>query len=365
MYNHSVCANMAKVGSKERKADMKCSPFFSVIVPVYRAENFLKSSMQTVLDQGFKDFEIILVNDCSPDNSAAVCDDMAAADSRIKVIHSSENHGPGESRNIGLNAACGQYVFYMDSDDTMVLNALEKLHAIAEGEDIIAFGANVVHVNEAGETVSQSEMNSCEFYADSKDKICTAFLRLSEARSFQYIWNKIYRREFLKATNVSFEDMRLSEDFFFNIQLFGKAQSVRCVRDKFYNYIKPTFQTLTTTYSPVFFQLAKRKFLAEKEFLVQSGYETQEHLSVVYCNHMKHIVSAFIRNQSKKAKLSRKEKREYVAATLRDDTVQELFACYKPQGLQNKAVLAVLKTKNITLCLLVARFISALQKNVR
>lgn len=94
------------------------NPKISVIVPVYKAEKFLRRCVESVLSQSFTDFELILVNDGSPDNSGIICDEYAKQDSRIRVYHK-ENAGPSEARNLGIEHAKGKYILFVDSDDTI------------------------------------------------------------------------------------------------------------------------------------------------------------------------------------------------------------------------------------------------------
>lgn len=344
---------------------MTQKPYFSIIVPVYNAEKFLASTIENILSQSFSDFELILVNDCSPDNSASICEAYAEKDKRIKVIHNDTNRGPGGSRNVGLANANGEYIMYMDSDDTVSDNMLETLFNESGTADIITFGINVLHTNEKGNVISKEVLASDFFYADTREKIGKAFYILSTAKIFQYACNKVYRRDFLKSSDVHYEDMRLGEDFFYNIQLFEKASTIKCMSYAFYNYIKPTTQTLTTSYSPIFFDLAKRKFKMEKAFLSSMNCQSEDTLNLVYFNHMKHFISALIRNQSASSNMNLSEKINFVVEKLRDETITELLNNYKPRGLQNKLIFQVLKTKIPLLCLMTAKLISIVQKNVR
>ena len=95
---------------------MQNEPLISVIVPVYKAEPYLDRCVQSIVDQTYKNLEIILVDDGSPDNSQALCDAWAAKDSSIRVIHK-ENGGVASARNVGLDNAVGQYISFVDSDD--------------------------------------------------------------------------------------------------------------------------------------------------------------------------------------------------------------------------------------------------------
>ena len=116
-------------------------PEISVIVPVYRVEKYLNDCIDSILAQTFADFELILVDDGSPDSCPALCDAAAARDSRIRVIHQ-KNRGLSGARNAGLDIAQGRWAAFVDSDDMLLPQALEKAHSTAEktGADVVLYG---------------------------------------------------------------------------------------------------------------------------------------------------------------------------------------------------------------------------------
>ena len=101
------------------------NPKISIIVPVYNVETYLQCCVDSLLHQTLKEIEIILVDDGSPDNSPAMCDEFAKHDDRVKVIHK-KNEGQGYARNSGLEIAAGEYIAFVDSDDYVELNAYEN-----------------------------------------------------------------------------------------------------------------------------------------------------------------------------------------------------------------------------------------------
>ena len=124
------------------KLEMK--PAVSVVIPVYNVEAYLRECVDSALNQTMEDLEIILVDDGATDSSGAICDEYAEKDPRIRVIHQ-ENGGLSAARNRGLDAATGEYVYFLDSDDYILPHALEKLRKLAEkeGADVVFFDASV------------------------------------------------------------------------------------------------------------------------------------------------------------------------------------------------------------------------------
>ena len=126
------------------------NPTFSIIIPVYKVEKYLIQCLESVKNQTYCNYEVILIDDGSPDKCPIICDEFAESEPRCKVIHQ-QNKGLSGARNAGLKVAIGKFVYFLDSDDTIADNALEKIHYIFENKDvdIVGFNATVV---EAGRT---------------------------------------------------------------------------------------------------------------------------------------------------------------------------------------------------------------------
>ncbi|MGW7576168.1 bifunctional glycosyltransferase/CDP-glycerol:glycerophosphate glycerophosphotransferase [Streptomyces sp. NPDC054765] len=177
-------------------------PRFSIVVPVYRVQGFLRACMDSVLTQDYPDFELIAVDDCSPDRSGAILDEYAAADDRVRVLHLPQNAGLGPARNAGLEKVRGDYVLFLDSDDTLVPGALRalagRLAATADPEILI--------------------FDYARTYWDGSTRRNALFELLDEsgAPSFplaerpqlldllQIVWNKAYRRDFIEEHGFRF-----------------------------------------------------------------------------------------------------------------------------------------------------------------
>ena len=101
--------------------------FISIIVPVYNVQSYIRACLESVIDQSFSDFEIVVVDDCTPDHSGRIVDDMAAGDVRIRPIHLEANVGLGMARNAGVAAATGEYILFLDGDDTFAPGSLKAI----------------------------------------------------------------------------------------------------------------------------------------------------------------------------------------------------------------------------------------------
>lgn len=325
---------------------------FSVIMPVYNVEKYLETAVNSVLAQTFSDFELILVEDASPDNCAAICDKLANADKRVKVIHKKVNSGLGNARNTGIDNASGEFILFMDSDDTIQTNTLEILNHEVDGYDITVFGITRMYEDKNGKVYKNEPLIPTPTITENITQSGQLLIELNKASVFPFACNKAYRRTFLNGANVTFEKTKLIEDFLFNIQLFQKTERIKVISTSFYNYRKPAHQTLASSYSPDFLNLSKRKFELEKEFLQNTGCDNYHNLQYIYYIFIKHLLSFFVRNQAKAAKLSIKEQKQIIKSSLSDVKVTEVLQAYNPKGAAMKILTYILIHKKINLCYL-------------
>lgn len=175
------------------------SPEVSVIVPIYKIEQYLPKCIESILDQSFKNFELVLVDDGSPDNCPKICDDYAKNDDRVKVVHK-ENGGLLSARKAGLEAAKGEFIAFVDGDDWVDKFYLETLFKLAKAND-----ADLVVTGQFREFDGKIEtIKPKEAGVYNEDKIKSYIIpnaiyngRFCEHGISTYVWNKLYRRELL------------------------------------------------------------------------------------------------------------------------------------------------------------------------
>ena len=319
---------------------------FSVLMPVYNVERYLAAAVNSVLVQTFTDFELILIEDASPDNCAALCDNFARQDKRVKIIHNKINSGLGGARNTGLSLAQGEFVLFMDSDDTWQPNTLEILNNEIDGFDITVFGINRLFEDKNGKVYKTEQLIPSPTITKTQKESGQLLIELNKSGVFPFAWNKVYNRQFLLSCNHNFENTKLIEDFLFNVFLFQKSKKIKVISDCFYNYRKPAHQTLANSYSPEFLELSKRKFSLEKELLENTGCDSEENLQFIYYIFIKHLLSYFVRNKV----LSKKEQKELIRSALNDSFVTEILSKYKAKGIVMKIITYALRKPIYALC---------------
>ena len=190
---------------------------FSIIVPVYNAEKFIRRNIESVLTQTEGDFELLLVDDGSRDSSLAICNEYAAADSRIKVLHK-ENGGVSSARNYGLDNASGDYVMFIDADDYITPNALEICRIYVPEYDIVRFSAIEINTNGKEGTLTIP-------YAETLNEYIGQIIR---RRTIVAVWGGIFRRSLFEQHNIRFNtDIALGEDWLVSGILASKATNIK------------------------------------------------------------------------------------------------------------------------------------------
>ena len=218
----------------------------SVIVPVYKVENFLDRCVKSILNQNYKNIEIILVDDGSPDNCPAMCDEYAKNDGRITVVHK-VNGGLSDARNAGMDVAAGEYILFVDSDDWIELETVEELLKVIKetGADFLNFRA--VWDGRAGIpdgtpcTYEPSRELLPGFYDRERMKreiyprlLVTPDLFFGPVLS---AWSGFYNRAFLDNNNIRFDKpIRYSEDSVFRARVVMAADSFVAIEKSFYHY---------------------------------------------------------------------------------------------------------------------------------
>lgn len=206
------------------------NPKVSVLVPVYNVEKYLPRCIDSVLSQDFFDYELILVDDGSPDNSPRICDEYAAKDSRIKVIHK-QNGGLVSARLAGFEASQGKYLMFLDSDDYLLPNALTVLYdKIEEGYDIVK--GNDIRFCGEWTRIEKPPLVGKEI-VEKKDYL-TSVLNYAV---LPYLWGGLYKRDlFTKEVFMENQDISLCEDWLTNIFIWNKVNRFFAIDKEVYAY---------------------------------------------------------------------------------------------------------------------------------
>lgn len=199
-------------------------PKVSIIVPVYKAEKYLHRCIDSILAQTFTDWECILVDDGSPDGSGAICDEYAAKDARIRVIHK-ENGGVSSARNMAMGIITGKWLTFVDSDDCLYNNALQRWIGVAENNNLDLTQCHFNREFTAGQVVNyETEVLSAIEYADSENYLTC-------------VWGTLFKTSIIQEHSLRFnEKIRLGEDQIFLLNYMQYCSRIQRIGDVLYFY---------------------------------------------------------------------------------------------------------------------------------
>ena len=205
------------------------TPIVSIIVPIYNAEKYLYRCIDAILAQKFIDFELLLVNDGSRDSSKSICDAYSQKDNRIKVIHK-QNGGASSARNIGLEAAKGEYIAFADADDWMDSDWLSYMVENIYDTDLVVTG----HIMHDGEKEIAIDLTDTCY---SKNEMSDGCYKLLNSNQMGYLWSMLFRATIIKTNHILMDEkMALQEDLDFILRFLHHTTSFKTVNSCHYHY---------------------------------------------------------------------------------------------------------------------------------
>lgn len=276
---------------------MKREELVSIVVPVYNVEKYLEKCLNSIINQTYKNLEIICIDDGSPDRSIDILNKFAKKDNRIRII-SQQNKGLSGARNSGIDNAKGKYIVFVDSDDWLELKLVEKCIKKIKKADILVFG-NYNHYPD-------KEEKKNNFLENEKfDNGLDYFIKSYENKlRFGNCWNKFYRKDIIEKNNIYFEEGRLYEDLLFVFKYMYYSKNIKVESEALYHYVVKRKESITFKLNPndlqdVLFTINElEKFFKEKrkeDFLERIEYKEYLYKWIYECCLSKYLKNKDIR----------------------------------------------------------------------
>ena len=331
-------------------------PRISIIVPVYQAEKLLPACVDSVKQQTFQDWELLLINDGSRDNSPAICDAYAAEDARIRVFHK-ENGGVSEARNLGLRNAVGEYIAFLDADDRFEPQTLAVLLELCEKNG--ADSAGCAHWNLLPDESKTPELLLPAGVYDQqaiREQIVYPLLgdRLSVPIFNGFIWRYLFSAEILRGANITFEGAYL-EDEIFLMEYFCNANKLAVTEEPlYYYYFNPN--SATRRYMKDLLQVFRR-FMERKEEVAETYQLNEARPLWRESSNWAGLLIAVGNEYAAGNEKSMMERQKYIKWLCRQPDMAQAIRAITPAGMSgNKQVVAKLvKAKCFTLLTLLYR----------
>ncbi len=286
----------------------------SIIVPIYNVEKYLCRCIESLLVQTYRDIEIILVDDGSPDGCPELCDEYAEKDTRIRVIHK-KNGGLADARNCGIEVALGEYIYFVDSDDHIEPDAVENMVAAMQTEnvDLVMSSYYIDYANE-GYSVECNIPKRMVFKG--REKLPSAIAEM-EKISFNVVWNKLYRAELIKKNSLRFQkDGMPGEDLLFNCGYMMLEPDAVLIPEKTYHYMRQDEDSLAGKYRRDLYDKVRRFNRAREGLYEHFDMNSEEYREIYATTFVDYVFSCIPNLYKPQNKASSKEKKEELCKIL-------------------------------------------------
>lgn len=309
---------------------MKTSPFFSIVMPVYNVRAYIIDALKCVKDQSCTDWELILVDDCSPDDSIELAMQFLKNDPKVTVVRHKKNQGLSAARNSGMSTAKGKYIWFPDPDDTYKLTLLEDAKKTLEKFDtppLIMFGHEERWYNSNGKLSHCKEISNDRTRVLDTEEIRRNVLLYEENTQYGYAWNKIYSLNYLRFNNLSFKEIAYIEDIEFNINAFQNLDHLAILSGCYYSYAKRPSISLTGKYNAQFYEIhVKRVQLLYSQLSSWgSDYLNKQTLSKLGVFLCRYIIASLRMNCFPDAQMSHQDRLNWCKNIYENDFVNSLI----------------------------------------
>jgi len=299
----------------------------SIIVPVYNSEKFIAKCIESILAQTYDNFELLLINDGSTDNSLKICNEYSRLDKRIKVT-TIENSGPSIARNVGLDIAKGELIQFVDSDDYLDNKMVELMvNAIGDKHELAICGYKSVFNNR--EVTVSPVPGFFGFY-----EFISNFGEFYKNLQFQYLWNKIYLARIIKKYELRFDETtKRGEDILFNLDYLNHCKSIFIIDNPLYYYNHYNLNSLTMSYNKNLFEDQQRIFKKVRLFLKNHDqYESNK--TVIERLYINRVISCFDNLFASNNDLTKNDKIIEISRLINHEDVRKSLKYYKGRGIK-------------------------------
>lgn len=324
----------------------------SVITPVYKVEKYLNKCVDSILAQTFTDFELLIVDDGSPDSCGKIADEYVLKDSRVHVIHK-ENGGAPSARNAGIMEAKGEYFYFPDSDDWLEPTYLQELYDCAKKTN-----AQLVVSGYTMEYYEDGKKQSYVVIPEEQNYCTQQLLRNNLHNYFDNMmmavpWNKLYDAGFIRKSNILFPSLKW-DDLHFNMEVIMDIERVSVSSSAGYHFFRSRIGSETTTvFDGMLYEKRKEQFEHILKVYKHWNVKNPEILATIYGYYAARLVQCV----QEIAISDSKNKREFISEILDDELSCEAFNKGKISSKLLSVAATPMKMKNITGCLIAGKII--------
>lgn len=329
----------------------------SVIMPVYKVEEYVGKAIESIQAQTLTEWEFFAVDDGSPDKSGEICEAYAAKDPRIKVIHK-ENGGAPSARNVAIDMAKGEYMYFLDSDDWAEPTMLEDMYNLAKRDNaqLVVAGFYIDTYYNDTEYRQDDYLVEDAVYSDKETFRKNAY-KLFDNNLLYTPWNKLYEAKYILENKLYFPKT-LWDDFPFNVSVVRNIDRVTVTSKQYYHFIRKRAESETAAYKPVMYDKREEEHGWMVDLYKEWGIDDAESMEMIARRYVERFIGCVENLTNPKCELSYGEKRKQVKEMLSKAHVAESLKLAKPRSTYMKILLIPLKMNNVTLTLLESQAIT-------
>ncbi|MGN0493212.1 MAG: glycosyltransferase family 2 protein [Acutalibacteraceae bacterium] len=332
----------------------------SVIMPVYGVEDYVGKAIESIKNQTLTDWEFFCVDDGTKDRSGEICDEYAAKDPRIIVIHK-ENGGAPSARNVAIDKAKGKYMYFMDSDDWAEPTMLEDMYNLAERDSAQLVVAGFYIDTYYSDTEKYSQQQFCEsaVYKNSREFRENAH-KLFDKNLLYTPWNKLYLSSYILENKLYFPET-FWDDFPFNLSVVRDVERVTVTSERYYHFIRKRSESETAKYRADMFEKREEEhtwMLELYEHWQVDSPETREFLARRY---IERVIGCIENVTNRSCTLSAKEKKAEIKKMISSERAKEAVRTARPNSKYMKLMLLPIKWNSAALAKLEGSVISAVK----
>lgn len=336
---------------------MKNKIKFSLVIPVYGVEKFLERCLQSIVEQSYQNFEVIIVNDCSPDSSEKIARYYCKKYDNFLYYENLKNLGLSLTRNEGFRHVSGDYVLFLDSDDYFDKNLLLKIYESLEynDADVVLYGL-IEEYRDSEENIIFTKTHNYISMFFNNINFRKHVIDLESETLYGYAWNKAYKVSVLKENKILFERITHIEDIKFNIQVFNSISSLNILNDVLYHYDQHNSDRLTSKHIPDYFELQKERINLILNQLTSWGVYDKRSQSILANVYHRSFLSALQRQVVENKSIGDFLKNEYQTSMF-----SEFYRKSCAKNKISKILYFIIDTKNIILNIFLAKSIAMIK----
>ena len=333
------------------------TPAISVIMPAYNVEPYIDRAIESILNQTFTDYELIIINDGSADSSGLMADDFARCDDRVRVLHQN-NRGTPAARNAGLDIARGKYVFFMDPDDWAEPDMLGDMRSFCERHNLTmaVAGFYIETYARGGRRIIQKIAAESAVYDSARDFRRGAY-RLFDVNLLYPPWNKLYLRQYLSENAIRFPDT-FWDDFPFNLAVIRDIERAGIMPGAYYHFIRARSESETSKYRPAMYEKREEEHQWMLELYHYWGIADEASMEMISRRYVERLIGCAENLENADCKLPASEKRALIKTMASTPHARAALKLAKPRSIMTSILLMPFRLRWIWLIRLEGKLIS-------